>query len=72
MRAKIIGIMVFLVLAGSIAVAGTGAVSQALGAPLGGGTGGTALAQYNAPPSGGEPAESSKVYTAFTFICPFH
>ncbi len=72
MKAKIIGITVFLVLALSIAVAGVGAVSQALGAPPGSGTEETILAQYSTSPPGAEPAESGKVYTAFTFICPFH
>jgi NADH:ubiquinone oxidoreductase subunit 3 (subunit A) len=72
MKAKIVGITVFLVLALSIVVAGVGAVSQALGPSTAGGAGGTVVARYDTANPATESTESSQIYEAFTFVCPFH
>ncbi len=72
MKAKIIGMLVFLALALSIGIVGLGAVSQAVNAKTGNGTAEKVFVQYKAAPAGANASEDSPVYAAFTFVCPLH
>ena len=72
MKAKIIGVAVLALLLLSIVATGVGAVSQVGNLTPGSGATGTALAQYNTPPEELDAGEESTLYSAFTFVCPFH
>ena len=72
MKAKIIGVAVLALLLLSIVATGVGAVSQVGNLTPGSGDTGTALAQYNTPPEELDAGEESTLYSAFTFVCPFH
>ena len=72
MKAKIIGIAVFLALVVAVTVTGISQVAQALDeSQLV--AGGEKLAALNSPLAGQQDAgETNPVYGAFTFVCPFH
>ena len=75
MRAKVIGVLVFLVLIVAIVVTGVGAVTQAVSvatdAPVGKGVG-LAFAQYTAASNEADTEDENAIYSTFTFVCPFH
>ena len=75
MRAKVIGVLVFLVLIVAIVVTGVGAVTQAISvatdAPGGEGLG-PAFAQYTAASNEADTEDENAIYSTFTFVCPFH
>jgi hypothetical protein len=75
MRAKVIGILVFLVLIVAIVVTGLGAVSQAVSVATdttGSERLGPAFAQYTAASNETDNQDENAIYSTFTFVCPFH
>ena len=72
MTTKIIGIVVFLALVVSIAVAGVAQVAQALDESRAA-TRVEAVVALNSPAvSQQDTSENGALYSAFTFVCPFH
>ncbi len=75
MRAKVIGILVFLVLIVAIVVTGVGAVTQAVSVATnetGSDRLGPAFAQYTAASNEADTQDENGIYSTFTFVCPFH
>lgn len=72
MKGKIVGLAVILLLVMSIIATGLGVVAQGGNPALPNGGNGPALAQVQvADPAAAEGSENA-LYTAFTYVCPFH
>ena len=71
MKGKIVGLAVILLLVLSIIATGIGAVAQGGSMALPNG-GGPALAQAQAADAAAGDGEESALYSAFTYVCPFH
>ena len=71
MKGKIVGLTVILLLVLSIIATGIGAVAQGGSMALPNG-GGAALAQAPAADAAAGDGEESALYSAFTYVCPFH
>ena len=72
MKGKIVGLTVILLLVLSIIATGIGAVAQGGSMALPNGGGGAALAQAPAAAAAAGDGEESALYSAFTYVCPFH
>lgn len=71
MKGKIVGLAVILLLVMSIIATGIGAVAQGGSMALSNG-GGAALTQAPAADAAAGAGEESALYSAFTYVCPFH
>ena len=71
MKGKIVGLAVILLLVMSIIATGLGVVAQGGNPALPNGGSGPALAQVQAADAAAEGSENA-LYTAFTYVCPFH
>lgn len=72
MKGKIVGLAVILLLVMSIIATGLGVVAQGGNPALPNGGSGPALAQVQAADGAADEGSENALYTAFTYVCPFH
>ena len=72
MKGKIVGLAVILLLVMSILATGLGVVAQGGNPALPNGGSGPALAQVQAADTAAAEGSENALYTAFTYVCPFH
>jgi len=72
MKGKIVGLAVILLLVMSIIATGLGVVAQGGNPALPNGGNGPALAQVQATDAAAAEGSENALYSAFTYVCPFH
>ena len=72
MKGKIVGLAVILLLVMSIIATGLGVVAQGGSPAWPNGGSGPALAQVQAADTAAAEGSENALYTAFTYVCPFH
>ena len=72
MKGKIVGLAVILLLVMSIIATGLGVVAQGGSPALPNDGSGLALAQVQAADAAAAEGSENALYTAFTYVCPFH
>ena len=72
MKGKIVGLAVILLLVMSIIATGLGVVTQGGSPALPNGGSGPALAQVQSTDAAAAEGSENALYTAFTYVCPFH
>ena len=72
MKGKIVGLAVILLLVMSIIATGLGVVAQGGNPALPNGGNGPALAQVQAADAAAAEGSENALYSAFTYVCPFH
>ena len=72
MKGKIVGLAVILLLVMSIIATGLGVVAQGGNPAWPNGGSGPALAQAQAADPAAAEGSENALYTAFTYVCPFH
>ena len=72
MKGKIVGLAVILLLVMSILATGLGVVAQGGNPDWPNGGSGPALAQVQAADAAAAEGSENALYTAFTYVCPFH